>query len=71
MTKFDKKPSFRKRSLAKRIREILESYTSIKNTDIDYYVAHLLVACGIETDSYKRVYQKISQARYRYMKLLL
>ena len=66
MTKFDIKTSFRKRYLAQRIWEILKSYTSIKDTNIDYYAAHLLVACEIEADSYKRVYDKISQARYRY-----
>ena len=68
MSRWGTKESLRFAALAGYLRNSFLAYTGedLGITDLNYYVAHLLIACGIETNDYKTVYNKISKAYYRH-----
>ena len=45
-----------------------KEYTQIKPTDINRYLAYILIACGLENGSPKTVFNKIDRAYHRHPK---
>jgi hypothetical protein len=63
--KSNQKESTRKFILALSIWRVFREYTGIKDTNIFYYVSHLLVACGAENPPFKKVADRIIRQYYR------
>jgi len=66
MTRFDKKPTLRRKKMVENIHGIFEQYTKFSATDINHYIAHLLIECGVETGTHISVFNKIDRQHYRY-----
>jgi hypothetical protein len=66
MTRRDKKPTLRREQLVENIHSIIEKNTKFSATDINHYIAHLLIDCGIETGTHRTVFDKIDRQYYRY-----
>lgn len=64
----DIKETSRRDSMIYHIHNSLKKHTALTTTDINYYIAHLLIACEFEKGTLQTVFNKIDRAYYRYPK---
>jgi len=66
--KLDMKKTNRRDSMIFNIHNSFKKHTSFTATDINYYIAHIMIECEVENGTLQTVFNKIDRAYYRYPK---